>query len=106
MTNQIKLTSEFPFVASNAEPLAFAYLGPNDMKVTVEATTRDTARNVGLDIGKAWELGFPAAQTIMAKHINDANARQEPLAVTLEQVMEQPSTWDGFLMTAPMNAFL
>ena len=89
MTDQFKLSSEFPFAADKGlSPKEFAYLGPHDMLVLVEAPTRQAAREIGLNIAENWQSGYPAAQASVLRHINQANERQEPLSLTIKPALD------------------
>jgi Uma2 family endonuclease len=83
-SHEFRKASEIPFAQDGqpGEALRFAYL-KGELTVMVEAPTREDARFIGTDIGKALDLGLPAAQTRILQHVNTAEAMGQPLACAL-----------------------
>lgn len=83
-SHEFKKATDVPFApqGQRGEALKFAYL-KGELKIEVEAATREEARFVGTDIAETLEMGFPAAQTRIVQHVNTAEAMGHPLACTL-----------------------
>ena len=84
-SHEFKRVSDIPFApeGQQGEALKFVYSGRGDLKIEVEAATREEARFIGTDIAETLEMGFPAAQTRILQHIHTAEAMGQPLACTL-----------------------
>lgn len=81
-SHEFKKASEVPFTPEG-EGMKFFYLGRGDLKIEVEAATRNEASSIAKDIAETLEMGFPAAQTRIVQHVNTAEAMGRPLACAL-----------------------
>ena len=84
-SHEFKRASNVPFApeGEQGEALKFFYLGRGDLKIAVEAATRNEASSIGKDIAETLEEGFPAAQIRIIQHVNTAEAMGRPLACAL-----------------------